>query len=474
MAKGTPSYGTGSAEERLLGMDPARGRWVLVILGMIINLCLGSIYSWSVFVGPLTGYFTETLGQTVTASEILLPFSVFLAFFALAMPLSGKYIETLGPRTMTIIGGLLTGAGWLLASTATSVQMLYILYGVVGGLGVGIAYGAPVAVAARWFPDRRGLAVGMTLLGFGFSAFLTANIAGALIEAYGVMTTFRIFGAAFIVLLLLLALPLRFPKPGWKPAGWTPPAPVPGAAIACECNRSVMVRTGAFYGLWVCYFIGCLAGLMAISIAKPVGTDVVQIEPALATMLVGFFAIFNGGGRPVFGSLTDRLTPGKTAMASFVLIGAASLLMWLVPAEWSVHPRLRRPLGLPRRVAGHRPHGDGELLRDLRLSTLLRRRLSGIRRRCDSRPAARRVHRGVHGIVPRGLPLHSGSRRRRTRRRIPADEATRIKAGDDGETPGSSRGVTRTSTFSRRRVRVKKSFPEVIDRGATASRLFRS
>ncbi|RXE57423.1 MFS transporter [Methanoculleus taiwanensis] len=316
-------------------MKPEQGRWVLVILGMIINLCLGSIYSWSVFVGPLTGYFTETLGQTVTASEILLPFSVFLAFFALAMPLSGRYIETLGPRTMTIIGGLLTGAGWLLASTATSVQMLYILYGVVGGLGVGIAYGAPVAVAARWFPDRRGLAVGMTLLGFGFSAFLTANIAGALIEAYGVMTTFRIFGAAFIVLLLLLALPLRFPRPGWKPAGWTPPAPAPGAALACECNRGAMVRTGAFYGLWICYFIGCLAGLMAISIAKPVGTDVVQIEPALATILVGFFAVFNGGGRPLFGSLTDRLTPGKTAMASFVLIGGASLLMWLVPAEWS-------------------------------------------------------------------------------------------------------------------------------------------
>ncbi len=315
----------------LFGMPPEKGRWLLVVLGMIINLCLGAIYSWSVFVTPLTEFFTETLGETVTAAEILLPFSVFLAFFAIAMPLSGKYIEMLGPRTMTIIGGILTGAGWLLASTATSVQMLYVVYGVIGGLGVGIAYGAPVAVAARWFPDRRGLAVGMTLLGFGFSAFLTANIAGALITATGVMTTFRIFGVAFLILLVLLALPLRFPEPGWKPAGWAPSAAAPGTVLACECDRGAMMRSGAFYGLWACYFIGCLAGLMAISIAKPVGTEVVHIDAALATVLVGFFAVFNGGGRPVFGSLTDRLSPRTTAILTFALIAVASLLMWQVP-----------------------------------------------------------------------------------------------------------------------------------------------
>src|SRR5512137_2886322 len=180
-----------STEESLFGMPAERGRWGLVLLGMIINLCLGTIYSWSVFVGPLTTYFSTTLSQTVTASEILMPFSVFLAFFAIAMPFTGKYIETLGPRKVTIIGGVLTGLGWLLASFVTSVPMLYLVYGVIGGIGVGVAYGVPVAVAARWFPDRRGLAVGLALLGFGFSAFFTANVAGWLIGAYGVMQTFR-------------------------------------------------------------------------------------------------------------------------------------------------------------------------------------------------------------------------------------------------------------------------------------------
>jgi MFS family permease len=314
-------------------MAPEKGRWLLVAAGLAINLCLGSIYSWSVFVQPLTTHFSQSLGRAVSANEVLMPFSVFLAFFAIAMPLTGKYLESLGPRKVTMIGGVLTGIGWILASFASSVEMLYIVYGIVGGVGVGIAYGAPVAVAARWFPDRRGLAVGCTLLGFGFSAFLTANIAGALIGDYGVMETFRIFGIVFVVLILLLAVPLSFPPAGWVPAGFVPPGASRGTAVQTECVRSQMLRKPAFYGLWTCYFIGCLAGLMAISIAKPVGTEVVGIGASLAILLVGFFAIFNGGGRPVFGYLTDRLSPRTVAMLSFVLILAASLGMWLVPLE---------------------------------------------------------------------------------------------------------------------------------------------
>ena len=314
----------------LFGMNPEKGRWVLVLFGMAINLCLGSIYSWSVFVTPLTEYFTSECGQSVTANEVLMPFSVFLACFAIAMPLAGKYVEKWGPRKTTIIGGLLTGLGWILASTVTSVQMLYIVYGIIGGIGVGVAYGVPVAVAARWFPDRTGLAVGLTVLGFGFSAFLIVNFVDLLIAGVGVMNTFRIFGIAFILLITLFALPLTFPPPGWKPEGWNPPEKAAGTV--CELTRSDMIRTPAFYGLWICYFIGCLAGLMAISIAKPVGAEVVGIAPALGTLLVGFFAIFNGGGRPVFGTLTDRLNPGNAAIVSFILIGGAALAMWQIPS----------------------------------------------------------------------------------------------------------------------------------------------
>jgi len=299
---------------------------LFVILGTIIMLCLGSVYSWSVFVNPLTKHFAD-LGQTVTASDVLLPFSIFLAVFSIAMVFSGKYIEKFGPRKMAMAGGVICGLGWLMASTAGSVQMLYPTYGIIGGLGVGIAYGCPVAVSARWFPDKRGLAVGLTVLGFGFSAFFTANLATYLIGAFDVMSTFRFFGIAFIIIIALCSLPLTFPPAGYKPAGWTPPVPKAGAHVTCDFKREQMLKTTSFMGLWLCYFIGCIAGLMAIGISKPVGTEVVQIETGLASVLVGFFAIFNGGGRPIFGTLTDKLTPRNAAMVSFVLIALASLMM---------------------------------------------------------------------------------------------------------------------------------------------------
>jgi MFS transporter, OFA family, oxalate/formate antiporter len=314
----------------LFGMPVEKGRWGFVVLGLVINMCLGSVYAWSVFVEPLTDYYAGELGLAVTANEILMPFSVVLAVFAVTMPFTGKIIDRYGPRNVTIIGGVLAGLGWILASFSSSVLTLSVMYGVIGGIGVGIAYSVLVAVAACWFPDRRGLAVGITVLGVGFSAFFTANIAGYLIGASGVMNTFRIFGIAIMSLTVLLALPLKFPISGWVPGGWTSQAMKTGGEPPCECDRSGMLKSSSFYGLWACYFIGCLAGLMAISIAKPVGTDV-GIEAGLATFLVGFFAIFNGVGRPVFGALTDRLTPRNTAILSFILIAIASLLMWQIP-----------------------------------------------------------------------------------------------------------------------------------------------
>ncbi|HUU74788.1 MAG TPA: OFA family MFS transporter [Methanoregulaceae archaeon] len=315
----------------LLGMPLEKGRWVLVVVGLIINLCLGAVYSWSIFVNPLIDYFSINLGQNVTTNDVLLPYSVILAVFSVTMALSGKYVETYGPRKITILGCILTGLGWLFASTVSSPSMLSLMYGVIGGIGIGIAYGATVAVAARWFPDRRGLAVGLIVFGVGFSALITANLAGYLIAAYGVMGTFQIFGIGIIIVTVPLALPLAFPPVGWKPAGWTPPLPGAEEHVTCECDRSEMVKTTAFYGLWMCYFIACIAGLMAVSISKPVGTELMQIGTGLATALVGFFAIFNGGGRLVFGVLTDRLNPRNTAMLTFVLIALASLAMWQVP-----------------------------------------------------------------------------------------------------------------------------------------------
>jgi MFS family permease len=291
-------------------------RWMLVAVGLMINLCLGAIYAFSVFKVPLEKMFT------ISATQSGLPFLVFLAAFALAMPLGGTIMQTWGPMKTTMLGGFLVGAGWILASFAPTIGMLAILYGVIGGSGVGIAYGCPIAVAAKWFPDRGGLAIGLTVGGFGLSALITAPVINKLISSVGVMRTFLDLGIAFMVVIIGLSLPLRFPPEGWKPSGWTPtPKQV---ASAVEVKSGEMIRTSTFYALWITYTIGCLAGLMAILIASPFGTQVAKLSPEMAALAVSVFAIFNFAGRPFYGWLTDKLTPKYAAMITFLLILTSS------------------------------------------------------------------------------------------------------------------------------------------------------
>ena len=172
---------------KILGMPPESGRWLLIIIGTIIELCLGAVYAYSIISVPLKTIFTAPVadggfGLTVSAMEMSLPYIASLAFFALTMPLVGKYIEKYGPRKVGMLGGVIVGLGWILGSMATSPMMLMILYGVIAGIGVGIAYNCPITTAARWFPDKRGLAVGLTLLGFGFSAFITGKMSDILLS----------------------------------------------------------------------------------------------------------------------------------------------------------------------------------------------------------------------------------------------------------------------------------------------------
>jgi MFS transporter, OFA family, oxalate/formate antiporter len=327
---------------KILGMPPESGRWLLILIGTIIELCLGAVYAYSILSVPLKTVFTAPVaeggfGLTVSAIEMQLPYIVSLAMFAITMPLVGKYIEKMGPRKVGMIGGVVVGLGWILASFATSPTTLAVLYGFVAGVGVGIAYGCPITTSARWFPDKRGLAVGLTLLGFGFSAFITGKVADMLTVNVGIFNAFRFLGIGFLVVIVVLSMFLVFPPAGWCPRGWKPPAAAAGAAKA-EFTREEMTKTKTFIGLWVCYTIGALAGLMAIGVAKPAGMEVaanagmeVAAAGILMTNLILPFAICNAGGRPLFGTLTDKLTPPRAAMLSYVLIIVASLLVYLNP-----------------------------------------------------------------------------------------------------------------------------------------------
>jgi len=322
-----------------------RSRWLYVISGLIINICLGAIYAYSVIQVPLKKLFEasppEGFGLKVTATEMQLPFLVFLAVFALTMPIMGKYIDKYGPRKIAVVGGIVVGLGWFLASIANSPLALVFLYGIIGGLGVGIAYNCPIVTSGKWFPDKRGLAVGLTILGFGFSAAITAPLMDFLVASYGVQNALRILGVLFTTIIILCALVLRFPPADWKPSGWKAQA---ATTTSSGLSRREMVKTKTFYGLWLCYTFGTLAGLMAIGVSKPVGLEVAKnigiSEAEISAFLTGLVAVFaccNGFGRPVFGWITDRLKPAKTAMLSYALIILVPLMIYSYPASLAIY-----------------------------------------------------------------------------------------------------------------------------------------
>jgi MFS family permease len=382
---------------KVLGMAPESGRWVLVIVGLLIQLCLGAIYAYGALRGSIQGYF-KTLGLNPSAMDMTWPFIVFLAFFAITMPLAGPYIQKVGPKKVCMVGGALCGLGWIAASFAQSPYMLIPLYGIIGGIGVGIAYGCPIAVSAAWFPDKRGLAVGLTVLGFGLSsAIISYSTKFMLDSSVPIMRILQIFGIVFLIVTVVLSMFLAFPKAGWCPAGWKPPAPKAGAAPAANLTRDEMKKTTAFYGLWSCYTIGALAGLTAIGIAGAVGTEVYtpiyaaqlglpadSAEVAKAVkdwifLLIIPFALVNGLGRPVFGTLTDKLGPKNTALVTYVLIFAACMLMYLQYGSGTAYILLPVALGMSGRLAGNCAYGHGKLLRHQGLCKELRLNLHCLR-----------------------------------------------------------------------------------------------
>ena len=307
-----------SENVKVLGMAPEKGRWIFVALGLVMNLCLGSVYSWSVFRKPLEKWFS------VGATESGLPYMLFLAFFAILMPIAGRWLNKYGPRVITIVGGVAVGAGWILSSFAQDMSLLIVSYGIIAGGGVGVVYGGPISVSTKWFPDKKGLAVGLTLAGFGLSALITAPLARLSIDFYGPLQTFAILGTVFLVIIVLLAIPLKFPSAGWKPSGWIPPV---NSKVTVDFETFGMLKTKTFSGLWFCYVIGTLSGLMAIGIASPVGQEVIKLSPDTAALAVSIFAIFNGIGRPIFGWVTDRITPKYSAIISFIIVLLASVGM---------------------------------------------------------------------------------------------------------------------------------------------------
>ncbi|MBO3769850.1 MAG: OFA family MFS transporter [Thermoproteota archaeon] len=297
-------------------------KWLLVLIGFLINICMGAIYSFSVFRKPLEKMWG------ISAAQSGLPFMVFLAFFALTMAVAGGLIRKWGPRRTSLLGSILVGLGWVGAGFSQNIELLTLLYGVIGGAGVGIVYGCPISVAAAWFPRRSGLAIGLTVMGFGLSGLVMAPLMDWLIRTVGPLQTFFYLGITFLAVLTMLSLPLRFPKQG--EINEVVSVATVGIETGVDMRRSQMVRTMGFYALWSTYTIGCMAGLMAIGIASPFGKEVVKLDDTMTAFSISLFSVFNGIGRPLFGMVTDRFGPRKSVLMSFGLVLASFLALYFL------------------------------------------------------------------------------------------------------------------------------------------------
>jgi len=293
------------------GFKMSVNRWRVVMGAVLIQLCLGAIYAWSVFTPAL-----KDAGWSNIQTQVV--FSVGLASFALVMVLAGRKLGDWGPRRLALAGGLVLGAGYLLASVGggTTFGLVLIGVGVVGGAGIGLAYVVPIAVGMRWFPDRKGMITGAAVAGFGFGALGWVKLAGEwgdLIGRFGLDGTFAIYGVMFAALVVLGSTWMVFPERDWLPEGFVPPEVTDAGGD--DYTAREMLRTPQFHLISLTFAVSAGAGLMAIGLMKlyPVealvenGLSSAEASAIAGTAMAVFFSLANGVGRLVWGALSDRM-----------------------------------------------------------------------------------------------------------------------------------------------------------------------
>jgi OFA family oxalate/formate antiporter-like MFS transporter len=282
--------------------DAGISRWWRVVGGLLMNLALGSLYAWSIFVAPLEKEFGWTRANTS------LVYTWAIVVFALSFVLAGRLQDKYGPFRVSIVGCILITAGFMLSARTTSLTYLILTFGILGGLGNGFGYATPIPVMAKWFPDKRGLAVGLAVGGYGAGSAIFGPLANLwLIPTYGWRTTFTVLGMAFFVMTLAGAFLLKNPPAGWRPAGWSPAPASRAAATSYEFAPGEMWRTPTAYYMWIAYALGASAGQMVISQLVPFARSMAIPSATLQTMTLIVAATGNASGRILSGWMSDAI-----------------------------------------------------------------------------------------------------------------------------------------------------------------------
>ena len=297
-------------------------RWVIAIAGVFLQIALGAVYAWSVFRVPLAKQFGWSI------SEVTLTFTISIFVLGFAAFFGGLWLNRKGPRVVALTGGALYGLGVFLASFSHNLWWLYLSYGVIGGIGLGLGYIVPVAVLVKWFPDRRGLITGIAVGGFGAGALITAPVATRLIQSVGVLSTFAYLGIAYLIVTIVTGLFMRNPPDGWKPEGWTPTATETSHRAGRDFTLSEALKTWQWWALWLLLFLNTCAGISIISQEAPLFQELAGVTAVVAASMVGLASIGNAVGRVFWAWISDLITRRATFFVMFV---GQVLLFWFLP-----------------------------------------------------------------------------------------------------------------------------------------------
>jgi MFS family permease len=313
-------------------------RWLIPVAAVAIHICIGSVYAWSTFNRPIKALFPN---DPSWFSPPYTTFSTALVLLGLSAAFGGTWVERRGPRAAATAAAILFGCGLVIGGIGLAVKQSWLVFlgmGVVGGMGCGLGYIAPVSTLVKWFPDRRGMATGMAIMGFGGGAFLAGYLNVYFMDRLGVARTIIALGIAYFLIMMIGAAIIRRPPAGWKPEGWTPPAHKDKMITDLNLSRNAAIQTVQFYLLWAILLINVTAGIGILAQASPMMQDMFQKTPLAAAAVVSLISLFNAGGRFFWASCSDYIGRRNTYLVFFAV---QTVLFLLIPrlaarGEWTI------------------------------------------------------------------------------------------------------------------------------------------
>jgi MFS family permease len=325
---------------------PGFSRWMVPPAALCVHLCIGQAYAFSVFNLPMTKLIgiTQSAPDDWKLTDLGWIFSIAIFFLGVSAAILGRLVEEGGPRQAMFASGVFWGAGFLVSAFGVyihNIWVVYLGYGVLGGIGLGIGYISPVSTLIKWFPDRPGMATGMAIMGFGGAAFIASPLSVWLMQRFstpthiGVAETFIVLGVVYFCFMMVGAAIVRLPPPGWVPAGYVPPT----ESTKMITNRHVFVyqalKTPQFWLIWWVLCLNVTAGIGVLGQASAMSQEMFpgKVSVTAAAGFVGLMSLFNMGGRFFWASVSDLIGRKSTY---FIFFALGFLMYAAVPYTGSV------------------------------------------------------------------------------------------------------------------------------------------